>query len=218
MTAAATLLAPPDPDRRPYRRAAPDQRRDDLIAATLGLIAEQGPTAATVRAIAARAGVTAGLIRHYFTSKEDLIRTAYQSLMQAMTDETAMAAAGPGPNAPPHARLTALVKAALAPPVADAARVAAWAACLHMTRADPAMAAIHQANYLAFRAVIAREIAPLPGMTPARIRALSIAINALIDGLWLEGSLLPHAFATGELAEIGTDALFAILCPPTTAE
>ncbi len=63
-------------DRRPYRREGEEKRRDDLIAAAIDLVAEGGPEAATVRAIAARAGVTPGLILHYFQYKEDRTRAA----------------------------------------------------------------------------------------------------------------------------------------------
>ena len=67
--------------RRLYRREGEESRRAALIAATQSLVAEGGPEAATVRAIAARAGVTVGLIRHYFQSKEELIR-ASETLQQ----------------------------------------------------------------------------------------------------------------------------------------
>ena len=59
-----------------FRREPAEQRKDDLIQATLSLIAEQGVRAATVRAIAKRADVTQGLIRHYFSTKHDLILAA----------------------------------------------------------------------------------------------------------------------------------------------
>jgi AcrR family transcriptional regulator len=51
--------------RRSYSRATEAERREDLIAATLDCIADVGIQGATVRQIAARAGVTGGLIRHY---------------------------------------------------------------------------------------------------------------------------------------------------------
>jgi AcrR family transcriptional regulator len=74
-------------------------RRSALIAATQDLVAEGGPEAATVRAIAERAGVTPGLIRHYFQSKDELIRAAYRALMDGMTakgsDAIEGVAAGP---------------------------------------------------------------------------------------------------------------------------
>ena len=71
-------------DRRPYRRESQESRREALITAALELMAEGGAQAATVRAIAERAGITAGLIRHYFQSKDDLTRAAYAALMDRM--------------------------------------------------------------------------------------------------------------------------------------
>ena len=43
------------------------------------------------------------------------------------------------------------------------------------------------------------------------MRRRAIAVNAVLDGLWLEGGLLPEAFAAGELAELGLAATGAIL-------
>ncbi len=76
-------------ERRKFRREGEETRRDALIAAALALVAEGGAQAATVRAIADRAGVTPGLIRHYFDTKEDLTRAAYASADGRMTDDNA---------------------------------------------------------------------------------------------------------------------------------
>ena len=73
------------------------------------LVAEGGPEAATVRAIAARAGVTPGLIRHYFQSKDELTRAAYRALMDGMTAKGSDALEGVG--AQPEERLAAFVAA-----------------------------------------------------------------------------------------------------------
>ena len=72
--------------RRPFQRIGEESRRAALIEATLALIAEGGPQAATVRAIALRAGVTPGLIRHYFATKEDLVAAAHEALMTGLTE------------------------------------------------------------------------------------------------------------------------------------
>ena len=63
-------------DRRRYIRDSEDARRAALVAAVLDLVAEGGIEAATLRAVAARAGVTPGLIRHYFGDKDGLMRVA----------------------------------------------------------------------------------------------------------------------------------------------
>ncbi|PZR00381.1 MAG: TetR family transcriptional regulator [Cereibacter sphaeroides] len=197
-------------ERRKFRREGEELRRDALIAAALQLIGEGGPQAATVRAIAERAGVTAGLIRHYFNTKEDLTRAAYTALMDRMTGDTA-AALETSPQTP-EARLATFVAASLRPPVVDPDALSRWAAMLHGTRTDPEMRAVHQAGYFGYRDRLEVLISALPRkVDDARLHADAIACNALIDGLWLEGSALPHAFAPDELVEIGLTSVSAIL-------
>ena len=52
-----------------FRRAPDFDRRTDMIEATLDCIADLGIQATTVRAVAARAGVSNGLIRHHFAPR-----------------------------------------------------------------------------------------------------------------------------------------------------
>lgn len=197
-------------ERRPYRRESEETRREALIEAALALVAEGGSQAATVRAIADRAGVTPGLIRHYFATKEELTRTAYRRLMERMTaDSAATMGAAIGD---PAARLAAFVAASLRPPVVDPLRLGLWAGFMNAVRTDPAMKAVHEQNYHAYRDLLQDLIAALPRRADRdQCRADAIACNAVIDGLWLEGSALPHAFAAGELERIGLAAVGAIL-------
>ena len=199
------------PDRRPYRRESEDSRREALISATHALFAEGGARAATVRNIAERAGVTPGLIRHYFGSKDDLTRAAYRTLMDGMTDKGYDALAGVG--AAPEERLAAFVAASLRPPVVDSRAVGLWAGYLHNVQSDPGLLAMHENGYLRYRNSLQALIAEIdrPGVTEARLRQEAIACNAVIDGLWLEGGVLPHGFAQGELVRIGLAAVGAII-------
>lgn len=198
--------------RRPFTRARAETRRADLVDAVLDLMAEAGPAQTTVRAIAAAAGVSPGLIRHHFASKAELVNAAYAAHMarQIAAAEDALA---PGPA---RDRLRRFVAASLTPPVVDPRAVSLWAAFLHMVRRDPAMRATHRANYLAYRdrleSLIAAALAEA-GRSPGRaeLRRLAIAGNAVIDGLWLEAGVLPEAFAPGEIEAIGLAALGALL-------
>lgn len=197
-------------DRKPYRRESEDKRRQALITATLALAAEGGAKAATVRAIAERAGVTAGLIRHYFQSKENLVAEAYRHHMTVMNDDSAAVLAYAPKD--PLARLTAFVAASLKPPVLDRDVVVRWASFLQETRDNPVMLDIHHQTYHAYRDQLQALIAAIPGeRSPAELRQLAIAANAVIDGLWLEGSTLPQAFAKGEVVRIGLRAIGALL-------
>ena len=198
------------PARRLYRRDSEENRRASLIAATQELVAEGGPEAATVRAIAARAGVTPGLIRHYFHSKDELTRAAYRSLMDGMTAKGADAIEGVG--AGPEERLAAFVAASLRPPVLDAGAVVLWAGYMHKVRSDSDLMAVHEAGYLAYRDQLQDLIEAVPRQTrPGQTRAEAIACNALIDGLWIEGSLLPGAFAPGEVVTLGLQSVGRLL-------
>jgi TetR/AcrR family transcriptional repressor of bet genes len=197
-------------ERRKFRREGEEARRDALVSAALALVAEGGAQAATVRAIAERAGVTPGLIRHYFQTKEELTRAAYMALMSRMTeDNAAVLAVAPGT---PEARLASFVAASLRPPVVDAERLGLWAAFLHGVRTDNQMRAVHEAGYIGYRDRLQDLIADLPRpSSPETLRAHAIACNAVIDGLWLEGSALPEAFAPGELVRIGLTSVGAII-------
>jgi len=198
------------PARRLYRRESEENRRSALIAATQELVAEGGPEAATVRAIAARAGVTPGLIRHYFQSKDELTRAAYRALMDGMTAKGADALEGVGDR--PEERLAAFVAASLRPPVLDAGAVVLWAGYMHKVRSDPELLAVHEAGYLAYRDTLQGLIEALPRKTrPGQCRSEAIACNALIDGLWIEGSLLRTTFEPGEVETIGLRSVGAIL-------
>ena len=197
-------------ERRPYRRETEDKRREALILSALDLVATGGPQAATVRAIAERAGVSPGLIRHYFASKDDLTREAYRHMMTAMiqTSEAAMLLA----PTDPLARLAAFVASSLRPPVVDPVAVGLWAGFLHDVRRDASLRDVHAATYLGFRDLLQSLIAELPrAASPDQLRSDAIACNAVIDGLWLEGSMLPDVFAAGELERIGLTSVGAIL-------
>lgn len=198
-------------ERRKFRREGEEVRREALISASLSLASRGGAEALTVRAIAEQAGVTQGLIRHYFHSKEDLTRAAYAALMDRMirTSDTLLAEA----PAEPRARLASFVSASLRPPVMDTEELVLWAAFLHRLRADPEMRTVHETRYLAFRDRLQMLIAAaLPAGTPPQtLRARAIACNAVIDGLWLEGSALPEAFGPDEILTIGLTSVGAIV-------
>lgn len=200
-------------ERRKFRREGADSRRQALVRATLDLIAEQGVRGATVRAIAERADVTQGLIRHYFSTKDELVQEAYLAHMAGLTEQTF---AGVQADDPARDRLAALVVASVTPPVVDAASVGLWAGFLNHVRQDAQMRDVHARTYHDFRDRLERLIVAAldeDGRTPlpAEARRLAIACNAVIDGLWLEGGALPEAFAPDELIGIGLHAVGAIL-------
>jgi AcrR family transcriptional regulator len=55
-----------------------DERRAEVLDATWRVISERGLEAATVREIAREAGVSNGVLAHYFTSKDDILVQAHR--------------------------------------------------------------------------------------------------------------------------------------------
>lgn len=191
--------------RRSFHHESEDVRRQDLIAATLDCIAEYGIQGATVRQIADRAGVTPGLIRHYFTGKELMFQAAYREVVYTMFEGASKAADEKVDD--PFARLRIFVLANFSAPIIDQKMLSLWATFISQTGVDPALAAIHREGYLSYRDRLeqlladAMSAAGRPSEAADR-RALAIAINGLIDGLWLEGCMAGDMFADGELGRI----------------
>ncbi|AYD02456.1 TetR family transcriptional regulator C-terminal domain-containing protein [Neorhizobium sp. NCHU2750] len=201
------------PARRSYTRASEAERREDLILATLDCIAESGIQGATVRQIATRAGVTAGLIRHYFTGKDQMLEAAYKAVMDGMT-EIAIKASEEAGSA--RARLSRFIVANVTPPVTDPRTLSLWAAFISHIQTDQTFAAIHRENYLAFLGALEKLLTAFfdergTALSSKDCRSFAISLNALIDGLWLEGTLTADLFAENELADSALASVEALL-------
>jgi AcrR family transcriptional regulator len=63
--------------RTPRTRKAPEERREEILAAAADIALEEGLERITLRAVATRLGVRPGLISHYFPAAEDLVEEAF---------------------------------------------------------------------------------------------------------------------------------------------
>jgi len=183
-----------------------------MMRAAAACLAEDGVGAATVRAVAARAGVTPGLIRHHFGGIDGLIAATYRHVGETVAE--AIDAALAGAPADPRGRLSAFVRASFAPPLLDGDLLATWLAFWARVRRDPQVRALHGEIYAAYRARLAAMLssaAAAGGRTIAAERA-ALALTALLDGLWLELCLDPSTFSAEEavrIVEAFVDALLA---------
>lgn len=178
--------------RKSFRRLSQDDRRRALLEATLDCIAEGGLSAASARRIAQRAGVTAGLIRHYFGSKDEMVLQAYAYFMGQLTEQASDVAGTSGGTAN-HA-LAWFVAANLRRPNLSARKVSLWASFIGRAERSADYAAIHRDSYREFLEILEAMIHPVltaHGRPADRetCRSHAIALNGLIDGLWLEASL-----------------------------
>lgn len=193
--------------RQAFTREEPDARRQSLIEACAHSLATQGASGTSVRSICTVAGVSPGLLRHYFAGIDALVAATYRwtgDRVQAALDAAVAAA----PNTP-RARLLAYLTASFAPPIADAELLSTWLAFWSLTKTDARIAALHAEIYADYRNGLEALIAPV---APGDHRLTTVALTALVDGLWLELSLGNAPFTrdeAGALAEKWLDTLIA---------
>lgn len=189
-----------------FRRSEPDARRQSLIEACARVLAKAGANGASVRAVAAEAGVSAGLVGHYFTGIDGLVSETYYhvgALVDAALEQAVAAAEGP------RARLEAFVTASFRPPIADRHLLATWIAFWSLVTSRSEIAQRHDEQYASFRGRIEGLLADC-GISTQKQRHAAIAITALVDGLWLELCLSPGCFSPDEAAAIACEQLAAI--------
>ncbi len=193
--------------RQAFTRESADTRRDALIAACARCLGTYGAQGTSVRAICLEAGVSPGLLRHYFEGVDALIAETYRATgtRVAFALHAAVDAIAVGDN---RGRLLAFVTANFRPPIADPELLATWLAFWSLARTDPAIGKIHDEIYAENRQDLERLIAACSD-APADPRLMAVALTALVDGLWLELSLGNAPFSAdeaGALAEKWLDS------------
>ena len=177
-----------------------------MIAATAQCLAELGAEGTSVRAICLRAGVSPGLLRHYFDGIDALISETYRDTLERLDSTLEAAAAAAGDD--PRARLVAYVTASFRPPVCDSQMLATWIAFWSLIKTDPVMAALHTESYARYRG---RVGALLAECGVAETAELAIGLTALNDGLWLELTLDPATFGAERARAIMADWVDRVL-------
>lgn len=178
-----------------FSRADPERRRHSLIEACARVLASRGAAGVSVRAICAEAGVSPGLLRHYFPGVTEAIAATCRHIGARIDDSLAQAVAAAGPD--PRARVLAYVTASFRAPIASPELLASYVAFWSLAGSDPAIAAVRGAVSQAFRDGLESLLREWrPDLADPRLAA--IALTALIDGLWLELSLGDAPFAAAE--------------------
>jgi AcrR family transcriptional regulator len=189
-----------------FTRSEPDARRFSLIEAAARVLAREGAAGASVRNIASEAGVSPGLVGHYFDGVDALIAATYAHVGEQVSAALDAAIAAAGSN--PRARLSAYVTASFDPPIADPALLATWLAFWSLVKARPDIAALHDDIYATYRRDL-EALLDACGVTDLRLAA--IAVTALVDGLWHELCLSPHSFTPTEARAIAERQIEALL-------
>jgi transcriptional repressor BetI len=159
-------------------------RRRQLIEATVDTLHEVGFAQASLQAIARRAGVSPGLVAHYFDDKNGLLEATLRALFDELNrDLVARLQAAPDPRA----RIEAVIDANLAPQQFDPRLAKVWLTFWAQAMHVPALARIQRVYQ---RRMVDNLLHALKRLVPPReARDLAEGIAGLIDGLWLRATL-----------------------------
>lgn len=174
-----------------FKREAPEKRRADLVQAAIRCLSAGGMSAFKMERIAAEAGVSLGLMSHYFRDKNELLREVYQAALYADVNRKIAELsdrAAPGTSAE---RLCRIVDAIIDPDYLKLSNLTVWLALWGEIVVNPALRRAHRTLYRSYLASLAALIETVARERKRALDATEIArsLQALIDGLFLERAL-----------------------------
>jgi betaine-aldehyde dehydrogenase len=172
-----------------------EARRRQLVEVTIDSLAELGFVGTTLAQIAGRAGVSPGLVAHYFGDKDGLLDAAFRSLARRVDHHVR---ARLRLVSTPRARIQAVIDANLALEEfsrrTGTAWLAFWGQVLHVPSLKRVQAA-YQRRMLSNLRHSLKQLLP-----PEEARNLAAMIAAMIDGVWLRAALSDWREADSESA------------------
>jgi betaine-aldehyde dehydrogenase len=172
-----------------------ETRRRQLIEVTIDSLAEVGFVGTTLAQIASRAGVTPGLVAHYFDDKDGLLDAAFRSLARRVGSQVR---ARLRQVSTPRGRIQAVIDANLAPEEFEqrtgTAWLAFWGQVLHLPRLKRIQSVYQRRTLINLRSSL-RKLVPAD-----EAQSLAAMIAAMIDGVWLRAALSGWREADSESA------------------
>lgn len=161
-------------------------REAQLINATFECIHKYGFSGTTIARVSQQAGVSTGIISHYFGGKDGLLEATMRDLLKHL-NQNALKQTKPSDD--PETRIVTIINSNFAEeqvtPEAVTVWLAFWGQAIHV----PALARLQRINLRRLRSNLRYWLKHLLPEDQARLTADGLA--ALIDGLWLRGAFDP---------------------------
>ncbi|WP_028022370.1 transcriptional regulator BetI [Enterovibrio calviensis] len=171
----------------------PAIRRPQLVEATMSAIDEVGLAGASVALISRKAGVSAGIINHYFGGKHGLLEETMRSVMRELSKGVQQRLSGIDPNHA-KARILAIVDGNFDRNQVSSKVTKTWLAFWSHAMHDPTLFRLQHVNERRLLSHLRVELKKL--LPPERANFVAQGIAALVDGIWLRGALNPHGIDT----------------------
>ena len=180
-----------------------EERRAELCAAVWRLASREGLEAVTVRRVADEAGWSTGGVVHYFSDKEDLLLSAFQTVADRVSRR--LEKVEEATSAPLELARAWLVEGL--PLDSDRkAEVRVWFALLGLALTRPALARAQRLTYRAWRGRLEELLRD--AQDAGEIRAgvdcagTAAALVAMVDGLAIRATFEPRAVSAERAVEL----------------
>jgi phenylpropionate dioxygenase-like ring-hydroxylating dioxygenase large terminal subunit/AcrR family transcriptional regulator len=162
-------------------RVTREDRRRELIECAIEVVAENGLAGTTLVKVAAKAGLSAGIVNHYFETKDALLIEALRALSEefsAALEAATKAAATPADG------LLAIVDLSLDPVISAPPKIAVWYAFQSETHWRQSYTALCGERDKAYMATIKSLMARLAGGQAGDAEILARGFAGLLDSYW----------------------------------
>lgn len=189
---------PRSPGRR-RRQSISEIRRRELAEATLLTMQEFGVKGTTVQRVSERAGLSHGLVHHYFKSKADMMEAAVRLTNRLITDEVLRLRKA---ARTPYERINAVIHGNFAPSVFSRETVQAWASCSGEAAFNERFA---RTIRMVERRLTSNLLYDLKKIMPAdKANRAALGLVMMIDGVWMkcarsEDDVIDYEMATAPI-------------------
>ncbi|MFD2176186.1 transcriptional regulator BetI [Veronia pacifica] len=182
----------------------PDIRRPQLVRATMAVIERVGLHSASISLISKEAGVSTGIINHYFGGKEGLLEETMREVLRQLSHsvKSRMAAL---PQDAHRERINAIVAGNFDGYQTENKVAKTWLAFWTLSMHNKKLKRLQRVNEMRLLSHLKRELKALLPQSQAELAAHSVA--ALIDGIWLRGTLNPDGIDLDTAKRIINDYL-----------
>jgi len=194
------------------RRTAPkEQRREQLIKATIRSIARRGLSDTTMATVTREARLSQGIVNLHFQSKERLLIETLRYVADEYTRTWKKALENAGPSS--QDRLRAIVDVDFSRPVCDPNKIAVWFAFWGESKSRPTYRKIcaerdrhYDEMLMGLCADIVNE-GPYPRVKP---EVVATGLSAMSEGLWLDMLVSPESMSREQGRSICLDYLASV--------
>jgi TetR/AcrR family transcriptional repressor of bet genes len=185
------------------RTATKEERRAQLIKATINTIARRGLSDTTIATVAGQAKLSQGIINLHFKSKKLLLVETLSYVVDEyrVAWETALANAGDSSAE----KLAALVDADFQPRVCDRNKLAVWFAFWGESKSRPTyrkLCAERDRHYEKMLEQLCADLIKQGRYTGLSAKIVSSGLTAMTEGLWLDMLLTPSEMSREQARKV----------------